>query len=133
MSLVYWRLLNRFSGGLLNNLLMLGLHHRCLPENFRKIFQNTGWLILAFNIYKVLIFISPFHLPTSCTPEDVSKVLMKVALILHSFSQVFRISFFYLGFLSRTTVTNLWTAGEWGGHIFNPSLQLPPVSQTLRR
>ena len=55
MWVVYWRLLNRFSGGLLNNLLMLGLHHRYLPENFRKIFQNTGRLLLTFNIYKVLI------------------------------------------------------------------------------
>ena len=51
MWVVYWRLLNWFSGGLLNILLMLGLHHRCFPENFRKIFQNTGWLILTFNIY----------------------------------------------------------------------------------
>ena len=54
MWVVYWRLLNRFSGGLLNNLL-LGLHHRCLLENFRKIFQNNGRLLLTFNIYKVLI------------------------------------------------------------------------------
>ena len=55
MWVVYWRLLNRFSGGLLNNLLMLGLHHRCLPENFRKIFQNTGRLLLTFNIYNVRV------------------------------------------------------------------------------
>ena len=47
----YWRLLNRFPGSLLIILLMLGLLHRCLPENFR-IF---GRLLLTFNIYKVLI------------------------------------------------------------------------------
>ena len=52
---VYWRLLNQFSGGQLNNLLMLGLHHRYLPQNFMEIFQNTGRLLLAFSIYKVLI------------------------------------------------------------------------------
>ena len=39
MWVVYWRLLNRFSGGLLNILLMLGLHHRCLPEILRKCFK----------------------------------------------------------------------------------------------
>ena len=55
MWVLYWRLLNRFSGGLLNNLLMLGLHHRYLPQNFRKIFQSTGRLLLAFYIYTVLI------------------------------------------------------------------------------
>ena len=25
---------------------MLGLHHRCLPENLRKIFQNNGRLLM---------------------------------------------------------------------------------------
>ena len=39
MWVVYWRLLNRFSGGLLNILLMLGLHHRCLPDILRKYFK----------------------------------------------------------------------------------------------
>ena len=39
--------------------------------------------------------------------------------------------FFYLGFLSRP-FTNHRTAGEGGGHFFNSSLPLPPVSQTLR-
>ena len=73
---------------------------------------------------------SPFHLPTSCTPEGVSEVLMKVALILQS--QVFRISFFYLGFLSQITFTNHRTAGEGAGHFFNSSLPLPSNSQTLR-
>ena len=34
---------------------------------------------------------------------------------------MFRISFFYLGFLSRT-FTNLWTAAEGEGHFFNSSL-----------
>ena len=48
MSVIYWRLLNRFSGDLLNSLLILGLHHRCFPEDFRKIFQNTGRLFLTF-------------------------------------------------------------------------------------
>ena len=71
---------------------------------------------------------SPFHLPTSCTPEGVSEVLMKVALILQS--QVFRISFFYLGFLSQITFTNHRTAGEGGGHFFNSSLPLPYASKS---
>ena len=81
-------------------------------------------------IYPENAGISPFHLPTSFTPEGVSKVLMKVALVLQS--QVFRISFFYLGFLSQITFTNHRTAGEGGGHFFNSSLPLPPTSQTLR-
>ena len=55
MWVVHWQSLNRFSGGLLNILLMLGLHHRCLPENFRKIFQNTRQLLQTLNICKVLI------------------------------------------------------------------------------
>ena len=37
-SVVYSRLLNRFSGGLLNDLLILRLH----PENFRKNFKTLG-------------------------------------------------------------------------------------------
>ena len=72
----------------------------------------------------------PFHLPTSCTPEVVSEVLMKVALVLQS--QVLRISFFCLGFPSQTTFTNHWSAGEGGGYFFNLLLQLPSASQTLR-
>ena len=39
--------------------------------------------------------------------------------------------FFYLGFFSQL-FTNHRTAGEEGGHFFNSSLPLPPVSQTLR-
>ena len=38
--------------------------------------------------------------------------------------------FFYLGFPSQP-FTNHKTAGERGGHFFNPSLPLPPASQTL--
>ena len=72
----------------------------------------------------------PFHLPTSCTPEGVSEVLMKVVLVLQS--QVFRISFSYLGFLSQITFTNHRTAAEGGGHFFNSLLPLPSASQTLR-
>ena len=82
-------------------------------------------------IYPENAGVSPFHLPTSCTPEGVSEVLMKVALVLQS--QVFRISFFYLGFLSQITFTNHRTAGEGGGHYFNSSLRLPSASQSLRR
>ena len=37
-------------------------------------------------IYPENAGVSPSHLPTSCTPEGVSEVLMKVAFILHSFS-----------------------------------------------
>ena len=81
-------------------------------------------------IYPENAGVSPFHLPTSCTPEGVSEVLMKVALILQS--QVFRISFFYLGFLSQITFTNHRTAGELGGHFFNSSLPIRSASQTLR-
>ena len=40
-------------------------------------------------------------------------------------------TFFYLGFLSRT-LTIYRTPGEWGGYLFNYSLPLPPVPQTLR-
>ena len=39
--------------------------------------------------------------------------------------------FFYLGFFSQLFM-NHRTAGEEGGHFFNSSLPLPPVSQTLR-
>ena len=38
-------------------------------------------------IYSENAGVSPFHLPTSCTPKGVSEVLMKVALILHWFSR----------------------------------------------
>ena len=81
-------------------------------------------------IYPENAGVSPFHLPTSCAPEGVSEVLMKVALALQS--QVFRISFFYLSFLSQITFTNHRTAGEGGGHYFNYSLRLPSASQSLR-
>ena len=97
----------------------------------------TGRTAIITNIVRYIhpeiAGISPFHLPTSCTPEGVSKVLMKGALVLQS--QVFRISFFYLfylGFLSQKTFTNHRTAGEGGGHFFNSSLPLPSASQTLR-
>ena len=82
-------------------------------------------------IYPENAGVSPFHLPTSCTPEGVSEVLMKVTLALQS--HVFRISFFYLSFLSQITFTNHRTAGEGGGHYFNYSLRLPSASQSLRR
>ena len=82
-------------------------------------------------IYPENAGVFPFHLPTSCTPEDVSEVLMKVVLVLQS--QVFRISFFYLGFLSQITFTNHRTAGEGGGHFFNSLLPLPSALQTLRQ
>ena len=41
------------------------------------------------------------------------------------------ISFFYLGFLSRTFM-NHRTPGKGEGHFINSSLPLPPASQTLR-
>ena len=81
-------------------------------------------------IYPENAGVSPFHLPTSCTPEGVSEVLMKVALVLQS--QVLRISFFYLGFLSQITFMNHRAAGEGGGHFFNSSLPLPSASEALR-
>ena len=70
MWVVYWPLLNRFSGDLLNILLMSGLHHSCLPENFRKVFQNTGRLLLILTFIKfwflkkeiiVRLVFHPFH------------------------------------------------------------------------
>ena len=39
--------------------------------------------------------------------------------------------FFYLGFLSRTFTIHR-TVGEGGRYVFNSSLPLPPISQTLR-
>ena len=44
---------------------------------------------------------------------------------------ILKLFFSYLGFLSRR-FTNHRTAGEGGGHFFNSSIPLPPVSQTLR-
>ena len=73
--------------------------------------------------------VSPFHLPTSCTSEGVSEVLMKVALVLQS--QVFRISFFYLDFLSQITFANHRTAGEGEGHFFNPCYHFHPLHRHL--
>ena len=69
-------------------------------------------------IYPENAGVSPFHLPTSCLPKGLSEVLMKVALVLQS--QVFRIYFLYLDFLSQITFMNHRTAGEGGGHFFNP-------------
>ena len=107
--------------------------------SFRVFVNNIKWTLIGRiaiianivrYIYPENAGVSPFHLPTSCTPEGVSEVLMKVALVLQS--QVFRISFFCLGFLSQITFTNHRTAGEEGGHIWNSSLPLPSPSQTLR-
>ena len=80
-------------------------------------------------IYPENAGVSPFHLPTSCTPEGVSEVLMKVALVLQS--QVFRISFFYLGFLSQITFMNHRTAGEGGGHTLTPHYHFHPLHRHL--
>ena len=80
-------------------------------------------------IYPENAGVSPFYFPSSCTPEVVSEVLMKVALVLQS--QVFRISFFYLGFLSQITFTNHRAAWERGGHFFNSSLPLPSASKHI--
>ena len=43
---------------------------------------------------------------------------------------VIKLSFFYLGFLSRTFTIHS-TAEEGGGYLFNTSLLLPPALQTL--
>ena len=44
---------------------------------------------------------------------------------------LWKLFFFYVGFLSRTfTIPN--AAGEGGGYLFNSSLPLPSASQTLR-
>ena len=80
-------------------------------------------------IYPENAGVSPFHLPTSCTPEGVSEVLMKVALVLQS--QVFRISFFYLGFLSQITFLNHRTAGEGRGHTLTPHYHFHPLHRHL--
>ena len=40
--------------------------------------------------------------------------------------------FFYLSRFSFTTIHELQTAGEGGGHFFNSSLSLAPALQTLR-
>ena len=73
--------------------------------------------------------VSPIHLPTSCTPEGVSEVLMKVAFVLQS--QVFRISFFYLGFLSQITFTNHRTAGEGEDISLTPHYHFHPLHRHL--
>ena len=51
----------------------------------------------------------------------------KVARVEENLGHIF---FFYLGFLSRTFMIHR-TAGEGGGYFFNPSLPLPPASQTF--
>ena len=113
-------------------------------QGVKIIASNSAHKITSFRVFAINIIkmnfdwkndsdnagVFPFQFPTSCTPEDVSKVLMKVALVLQS--QVFRISFFYLGFLSQITFTNHRTAGEGGGHYLNSLLRLPTASQSLR-
>ena len=73
--------------------------------------------------------VSPFHHPTSCTPEGGSEVLMKVALVLQT--QMFRISFFYLGFLSQITFTNHRTAGKGEGISLTPHYHFHPLHRHL--
>ena len=69
---VYWPLLNRFSGNLLNILQMLGLNRKCLPDNFGKIFRNTGELLLTFKICKVLISKKENYCNVSIPPLSLS-------------------------------------------------------------
>ena len=74
-------------------------------------------------IYPENAGVSPFHVPTSCTPEGVSEVLMRVGLILRSFSLNVQ-DFFFLSWFSFTNnIYKFWTAGEGGGHFFNSSLR----------
>ena len=85
-------------------------------------------------IYPEIAGVSPSHLPASCSPEGVTKVLMKVALILHLFSLKFS------GFLlSRFFFTNnsykIRTAGERIGHFthyhFHPLQRHLDISQSI--
>ena len=57
--------------------------------------------------------------------------ILEIGLLSASFCFVSLWYFFLSGFLSRT-FTNHRTGGEGGEHFFNPSLALPPASQTLR-
>ena len=61
--------------------------------------------------------------------ENIKKFLEFWTILITRLLQFF--FFFYLGFLSRTFTIH-GTAGAGGGYLFNPSLPLPPASQTLR-
>ena len=75
-------------------------------------------------IYPENAGISPIHLPTSCTPEGMSQVLVKVALVLQS--QVFRISFVYLSFLSQIRLQ-----GKGEGTSLTPLYHFHPLHRHL--
>ena len=75
-------------------------------------------------IYPENAGISPIHLPTSCTPEGMSQVLVKVALVLQS--QVFRISFVYLSFLSQ-----IRRQGKGEGTSLTPLYHFHPLHRHL--
>ena len=90
----------------------------------------TVFLIILKKIRLLIISIKNYDafLTVSC-PRSSSTSSASLAIA----SNVFESScyFFFLSFLSRTFM-NHRTASEEGGHFFNPSLPLPPTSQTLR-
>ena len=68
------------------------------------------------------------HLPTSCTPEGVFEVLMKVALVLHWFSLRCPEALFSIWVLFHEHLRITGLPGKGGGHFFNSSLPLSPAS-----
>ena len=72
----------------------------------------------------------PSYLPTSCTPEGVFEVLVKVALVLPWFSlKCTEVRFFYLGLLS-SIYESQDCRGRGRGHFFNSSQPFSHASLT---
>ena len=87
-----------------------------------ELFLENNQRLLAINYFR-----------KKAPPQSLDWTLNKPLSFDHARTQlkIYLFFFFYLGFLLRT-FTNHWTAGKGGGHFFNPSLPLPPASQTLR-
>ena len=125
--------------------------HRILPD-VKIIIWNSAHKITSFRVFVINIIKMNFdwknchhyqhsrvHLFRECrrlclSPSHQLYTLGCVRSTHESCShlKVFRISFFYLSFLSQITFTNHRTAGEGGGHYLNSLLRLPTASQSLR-
>ena len=98
---------------------------------------SVGWVLNGMT-YKRAIWFHKFMCEACLrlTPKGFFECLIEAKwteVILAKFGASIEVFFFffYLSFLLRP-FTNHRTAGEGGGHFFNSSLPLPPVSQTQR-
>ena len=102
-----------------------------------NLFVKRRWLLILdlvtgslkwLNLFKWIVYFTlTFHIL-----RTILAALAKILISNGDIGGLGCVFVFYLGFFSRT-FTNHMTAGEGGGHFFNSSLPLSPVSQTLSR